>query len=413
MSVRLLALLWLVAVPGCAQLTRSLMPDVHTVRVVAGDDVLAMPVVRVGKPVEISFDHFTHAYTRFVYHVELCNADWTPATQVFESEWLEGFNDQPIDDYENSFNTSVLYTHYNLRLPNDDVRLLLPGNYRVSIYAEAYSSEAMPVAEACFMLLRPEMSVAATVSTNTDIDFQQHHQQVTFSVGYGNCRVVDPQRELYTVVMQNRRADNAVSHLPPSKQNAAGAVWDHRRELIFTAGAEFHKCEVLDMHVAGLGVDRMAWADPYYEAWLFGVQPARSYTYDQDVNGAYVVRHSSDEDNDTQTEYVMTHFALESPLLAGGDVYVCGLWDNGFPDPRCRMSYDEAAGVYRCAVLLKQGYYNYQFRQLSPEGRGVTARTEGDHYQTENEYTILVYYRPQGARYDALVGYSQVSTMTH
>lgn len=398
----------LLAWPLMAQQTRSFSEQIHTVRVVMNDDPLLPPVAPLGSRVEISFDDFSHTYTRYIYKVEFCQADWTPVTDLFESDWLEGFNERPIEDYETSFNTTVLYTHYSFAFPNEDVQLKLPGNYRVQVFVDEKDADDEPVLEACFSLYYPEMKIAAQVSTNTDLDFNQKHQQVSYSVGYGSRQVVDPQRELKTVVMQNRRWDTAVINLPPNIQTAVGAEWNHRRDLIFDAGSEFHKFEILDVHRNGMNVDHIAWIEGSYHATLFPVSPQRNYTSDEDVNGNYVIRHSGDEDNDIECEYVFVHFLLQTPRLPGGDVYVCGLWTDGFPDPRCKMHYDESQQSYECGLLLKQGYYNYQFRQLEEE-KGRTARTEGDFYQTENEYIILVYHRPQGARYDALVGYQKLT----
>ena len=406
-------LLLLSSTGGFAQQTRSLSEQVRTVRVVVNHDPLQPPVARVGAPVEISFDELSHDYTRYIYKVEFCNADWTPAAEVFESDFLEGFNGQPIEDYETSFNTTQLYTHYRFGFPNEDARLLLPGNYRVRVYSDERDASPDPVLEACFSLLKPEMSVAVDVSSNTDIDFNQNHQQVAFSVSYGQRRVVDPRRELHTVVFQNRRWDNAVVDLPPNIQKATGVEWNHRRELIFPAGAEFHKFEILNVQLNGMGVDRMVWQAPQRHAILFPVQPQHNYTYDQDADGAYVIRAYDDESPQTQAEYLYVHFLLHTPRLPSGDVYVTGLWDDCFPNPECRMDYDEALGVYETSVLLKQGYYNYQFRQLDQDGVGQTARTEGDFFETENEYLILVYHRPQGERYDALVGYAVVKSRTN
>ena len=392
-----------------AQQTRSLSERIKTVRVVVNHDPLQPPVARLGAPVEICFDELSHEYTRYIYKVEFCNADWSSAEEIFESDYLEGFNGQPIEEYETSFNTSVLYTHYRFGFPNEDARLLLPGNYRVRVYSDERDASGEPVLEACFALLKPEMSVSLDVSSNTDVDFNQTHQQVSCAVSYGQRRVIDPQRELKTIVMQNRRLDNAVVNLPPNIQKATGVEWTHRRELIFNAGAEFHKFEILNVQLNGMGVDRMIWEDPHRHAVLFAAQPQHNYTYDQDANGTYIIRSADDESPETQAEYLFVHFLLHSPRLPGGDIYVTGLWDNGFPNPECRMEYDEAQSAYECAVLLKQGYYNYQFRQLDGNGVGQTARTEGDFYQTENEYIALVYHRAQGARYDALVGYSKVN----
>ena len=393
-----------------AQQTRSFSEQVRTVQVIVNDDPLLPPVTDMRGRVEIGFDELSHEYTRYIYKVEYCNADWTPATEVFESDFMEGFNGLPIEDYETSFNTTVLYTHYRFSFPNDDVRLKLPGNYRVRVYSDERGASEDPVLEACFSLCQPMMNMTGEVLNNTDIDFQQRHQQLTFAVSYGNCRVVDPARELKTVVMQNRRWDTAVVNLPPNIQHARGAEWNHRRDLIFDAGAEFHKFEILDVRLNGMNVDKMAWIGEQYHATLFAVAPQHNYTSDEDVNGGYVIRHTGDEENDTQCEYLFVHFLLQRPQLPGGDVYVCGLWNNDSPDPECKMHYDEQLHAYECGVLLKQGYYNYQFRHYDSDGRGSTLLTEGDFYQTENEYLVLLYYRPQGARYDALVGVLKVAS---
>lgn len=393
-----------------AQQTRSLSDDIRTVQVVVGGDALAPPVAQLGTPVELSFDALTHTYARYIYNVQLCNADWSECEDLFESDYLSGFNNLPIEDYETSFNTTVLYTHYSVSFPNDDCRLLLPGNYRVRIYEDEFDADEEPVVEACFSLYSPEMNVGLNVSSNTEIDFNQRHQQVTFDVAYGQRRVVDPQRELHTVVMQNRRWDNAVVDLQPNIIKSTGVAWTHRRELAFEAGSEFHKFEILDVRLNGMNVDHMAWIDEQYHATLFANKPQHNYTYNPDADGAFIIRHSGDEDNATMSEYLFVHFLLQTPRLAGGDVYVSGLWDYGFPDPQCLMHYDERLQAYEAAVLLKQGYYNYQFRQLDKDGVGHTALTEGDFYQTENEYIVLVYHRQQGARYDALVGFAKVKT---
>lgn len=394
----------LLSLHGVAQQTRSLSEQIRTVQVIVNDDPLLPPVAKLGDRVEIGFDELSHEYIRFIYKVEFCNADWSPATEIFESDYMEGFNGLPIEDYETSFNTTVLYTHYRFAFPNEDVRLLLPGNYRVKVYSDERDADDEPVLEACFSLLQPCMSIAGEVLTNTDIDFQQRHHQISYSVNFGGQRVVDPARELRTVVMQNRRWDTAVVNLPPNIQRATGVEWNHRRDLIFDAGSEFHKFEILDVRLNGMNVDRMAWIGEQYHATLFSNAPQRNYTYDSDVNGGYVIRHTGDEENDTHCEYLFVHFLLQRPQLLEGDVYVCGLWDNGSPNPECKMTYDEKTGMYECGVFLKQGYYNYQFRQFV-DGVGRTALTEGDFYQTKNEYLILVYHRPQGARFDALVGY--------
>ncbi|MBR4644580.1 MAG: DUF5103 domain-containing protein [Bacteroidaceae bacterium] len=392
-----------------AQVQRIYDENVRTLTVIVDDDPSLPPVLSLRKrhKLSIEWDEMSHDYQRYVYHLQHCNADWEPSGEIFESDYMSGLNNQLVEEYEKSFNTTQIYTHYRLQLPSQQIRPLLSGNYSLQIFHEDDDmSEDTPVLEAQFCLYENVASIRTQVSSNTDVDFNRNHQQVTLAVGYGTLNVVDPQRELKVVVFQNRRWDNRVTGLVPNIRNNAGIEFTHNRKLIFPAGSEFHRFEILDVQRTSMGVDRMEWFKPYYHASLYTEQPQRNYSFYEDQNGVCVIRSSDDVDDATTAEYVVVHFFLQTPRLPGGDVYVCGLWTGEAFNPDCKMEYDEVNKQYHAAVLLKQGYYSYQFRQED----GATARTEGDFYQTENEYSVMVYYRGQGARYDRLVGYSAVNT---
>ena len=394
-----------------AQRHEILDRQLHTLQVVVNDDPLLPPIMNLGggNHLEIGFDEFSHEYHRYIYKVEHCNADWSPSTEIFESDYMNGFNGEPIEDYEKSFNTTVLYTHYSLRIPNENISLKLSGNYKLTVYNDE-GDEPVPVLTACFSLVEPGVGIGATVSTNTDIDFNKSHQQVDFSVNYGLVKVIDPHRELKTVVMQNRRWDNCVDNPKPNIQAANKIEFTHNRQLIFPAGNEYHKFEILDVHIPTLNVDRMEWFDPYYHATLYPNQTARNYLYDEDQNGAFIIRNSDDEDVATTCDYVFTHFTLKSPQLPGGEVYLNGEWTYNRFIPEYRMTYNRETQAYEATALLKQGYYNYNYLFV-PDGetQGNSGRTDGNFYETENEYIILVYHRPNGGRYDKLVGYRRMN----
>ena len=393
-----------------AQRHEILDRQLHTLQVVVNDDPLLPPIMNLGggNHLEIGFDEFSHEYHRYIYKVEHCNADWSPSTEIFESDYMNGFNGEPIEDYEKSFNTTVLYTHYSLRIPNENISLKLSGNYKLTVYNDE-GDEPVPVLTACFSLVEPGVGIGATVSTNTDIDFNKSHQQVDFSVNYGLVKVIDPHRELKTVVMQNRRWDNCVVNPKPNIQAANKIEFTHNRQLIFPAGNEYHKFEILDVHIPTLNVDRMEWFDPYYHATLYPNQTARNYLYDEDQNGAFIIR-NDDEDVATTCDYVFTHFTLKSPQLPGGEVYLNGEWTYNRFIPEYRMTYNRETQAYEATALLKQGYYNYNYLFV-PDGetQGNSGRTDGNFYETENEYIILVYHRPNGGRYDKLVGYRRMN----
>lgn len=392
-----------------AQVQRIYDQDVKTLTVVVDDDPTLPPILQLGKrhTLSVEWDEMSHEYQRYVYHLQHCNADWEPTDGIFESDYMSGLNNQLVEEYDKSFNTTQIYTHYRLRLPSQQLRPLISGNYCLQIFHEDDDmSEDTPVLEVQFCMYENTASIRTQVSSNTDIDFNRDHQQVTLGVGYGTLNVIDPQRELKVVVFQNRRWDNRVTGLVPNIRNNAGIEFTHNRSLIFSAGSEFHRFEILDVNRTSMGVERMDWFDPYYHATLFPEQPQHNYSSIEDQNGVYVLRSSDDTDDATTAEYVVVHFFLQTPRLSGGDVYVCGLWTGEPFNPECKMEYDDINKQYHAAILLKQGYYSYQYRQQD----GATARTEGDFYQTENEYSVLVYYRGQGARYDRLVGYSVTNT---
>ena len=379
--------------------------NVRTLTLTVNDDPTLPPYLPFGgrQHLVIEWDEMSHNYKRYVYHIDHCDWDWQPTDGIFESDFLEGLNDQLIEDYEKSFNTTQIYTHYRLRIPDKQLRLRLSGNYRVRIYEEdADRDEDLPVLEARFCIFENAAGIVAQLSSNTDIDFNRSHQQMTLSVGFGTLQVYDPQRELKVIVMQNRRWDSRIENLVPNVRRANGIDFTHNRQLIFPGGSEYHRFEILDVHRTSTGVDRMEWFEPYYHATLFAEKPANAYSYIEDQNGVYVLRSSDDYDDATTAEYIIVHFFLQSPRLQGGDVYVSGRWTGQTFNPDCKMEYDDINQEYHAAILLKQGYYSYEFLQQD----GLTARTMGSFYETENEYQVLVYYRGQGARYDRLVAYN-------
>lgn len=376
--------------------------NVRTLTLTVDDDPTLPPYIafRSRQHIDIEWDEMSHNYKRYRYHIDHCNWDWQPTDGIFESDFLEGLNDQLIEDYEKSFNTTQIYTHYRLRVPSRELRLRLSGNYRVRIYEE--DEEDNPVLEARFCIYEKETGIVASLSSNTDIDFNDKHQQMTLSVGFGALQVFDPQRELKVVVMQNRRWDSRVEGLVPNVRKPNGIEFTHNRQLVFPGGNEYHRFEILDVHRTATGVDRIEWFEPYYHATLFPATIDHAYSYVEDQNGVFVLRSADDYDDATTAEYVVVHFFLSTPRLDGGDVYVSGNWTGQTFNPDCRMEYDELRQEYHADLLLKQGYYSYEFLQQD----GLTRRAMGSFFETENEYQVLVYYRQQGARFDRLTGYS-------
>jgi len=382
---------------------------IASLQVIAGNRWTALPIVQLGgsEPICIDFDDLTHEYHRYTYKIEHCEADWTVSEDLFVSDYLQGFGEgNTIDDAEESINTNVLYTHYSLRIPNDRCRIKMSGNYKLTVMDENDDNE--PMFTACFMVLDPSMGVHLSVSTNTDIDINNAHQQVSATLSYGNSTVTVPREQIMTVVMQNRRWDTAKINIQPQYVMADGLRWSHCRDWIFPAGNEYRKFEVLDVDRPSMGIDHIEWDGEHYHAYPFLSEPRNNYVYDEDANGAFLIRNSDNVEIHTASDYVMVHYTLSCPSPVKGDVYINSAWTHDRFLPEYRMTYNEETRCYEAVLMQKLGYYSYQYLWMLPDGTIRTMPTEGDFYQTENSYQMLVYFRGQGERTDRLVGFQEI-----
>jgi hypothetical protein len=386
---------------------------IHTLQTIVNDDWLRDDVITLGTEdwVTISFDHFTHDYHRFTYKIVHCNADWAPS-DLFEIDYMDGFNEQPIEDYENSLNTTMLYTHYRLDLPNDEVQFKVSGNHRVEIYLDENDDENLNkrmIAEACFRIVEPSMGLNVSVTSNTDIDTNLSHQQVSFTLNYPPGEVVDPSTEIKPYVYQNSRTDNYVAQLKPTYITPGRLEYTHNRALIFPAGNEYRRFEIVNMHYATQGVDRISYFAPYYHATLLPDAQRRNYSYDVDHDGRYLIRYNLAQDTDIETDYLFVHFTLDMPRRKGGNFYLTGDFTYNDFTPDYQAVYNDAERYYEATVMLKQGAYDFMYLWVPDDQNiGQTGPAEGNFYEAENEYQVYIYHRPFGGRYDRLVATQQV-----
>lgn len=382
-------------------------PQVKSLQAVVNQDWLSPVIMRLygDDHLHIGFDELSHDYHRYIYRLEHCEANWTTSEELFETDWLEGFNNIVIEDFERSINTTVSYTHYRFTIPNERCRLKLSGNYRLSILDDD-TNEVVATVE--FMITEQAMSLPMAISTNTDIDTNLSHQQVEFGLKYGNLQVTDPHEQLQTVVLQNCREDNWRWNVRPSAVSQNGLEWKHRKELIFDAGNEYRKFEVLDPSHPTMGIDQISWDGEYYQAFPFVSEPRPNYLYDEDANGSFYIRNSDNRENDITSDYVWVNYRLKSPYPQDGQIVIDGRWTNEAPETYL-MDYDETSGLYTASILQKMGYYSYQYLLVDNEGNAHPLPSEGNFYQTENCYQILVYYKGTGMRTWRLVAFNQLS----
>jgi len=386
--------------------------QIRTLTVYPDGEWSAFPVLKMGSNnhIEISFDELSHNYKRYAYRIIHCNSDWK-RSDMNELEYLDGFSENDIEKYEQSVSTFTPYTHYKFSIPNGGVQLKLSGNYAVEVYDKDSPGEILLTA--CFMVLEDKMQIDATVTATTDIDFEQTHQQLSFNLKPLGLAIQQPLNDLHVVVTQNRRNDNDVKGITPMQVSSDVIRYEHNKDLIFNGGNEYRRFEITSTKYNGLGVNKIEYFKPFYNAELMESETRlKGYTYDKDQNGRFLI-HSLETENDTiGSDYFLVHFSLpkENPII-DGTIYLSGELVNNQLDENSKMIYSFERKAYEKTLLLKQGAYNYQYLFKPTKGNSASSqRIEGSYWETENEYQIFVYYRPAGERYDRLIGFKQVQT---
>ncbi len=386
-------------------------PQIHSVKFHQAGFPLTLPILQLyaNLPVVLSFDDFSEEVRRFYYTIVQCTYDWRP-TDMSESEYLGSYTDGYIDDYDFSFNTFTSFTHYELPLPNDEIQITRSGNYVLQVYDE--DGETLLLSRR-FMVVEPMMDVHAQMVMPRMVSDMDSRQELVFSVEHPELEIRNPQVELKATVLQNNRWDNAVIGARARVFRPDREVYDTPGQFSFEAGKEFRNLDLRSFRSASGRVADIRRYPDGYEITLHKdykrYDVARDYA---DANGGFIIETFDFDNNDLESDYADVLFALYSPTeYENYDVYIFGELSEFQIKPEFRMAYNNLVNGYVAEVELKQGFYNYYY-VLVPKagGRMDISRTEGSWRSTENIYTILVYYRPFGERYDRLVAVGSVSS---
>ena len=372
----------------------------------AGNDYFPPIITLNGEDkIKISFDELNEERSYLRYSVVHCNADWQPS-DLLESEYVSGFNYADITDYKFSMGTLCHYVHYSFTLPNDEIKFLVSGNYLVKVYYDDDPDNIL--LQARFYVSENAVSVGTSVTSRTDIDYNNKHQQVSFVIDTKDYHIRNMYSDIKAFVSQNSRIDNEVMVDRPLMVSGKKITYDHNKNLIFEAGNEFRRMETVAQHGISMNVERMTFHHPFYHAQLFTdhIRDNEPYIYDRTQMGRFTIRNSEATDSDNGAEYIMTHFTLDTGgQFSNGDIYLNGEFTNNLFTPTTLMKYDPSTGLYTTNLLLKQGAYNYQYLFVPHNSTQGYSSIEGNKYQTVNEYLVRVYHRDPSARYDRLIGF--------
>lgn len=359
------------------------------------------PLVRLGESMTLEFDDLSASEQDYYYRIVHCDYSWEPS-QLLKSQYLSGMDNQRIIFYENSYTTLQPYSNYQLTLPNAQVGFRVSGNYVLEIYTAANEL----LFSRRFVVYQDLVQVAATVRRSRDFEFLDQKQSVQFSIRPFGIQLINPKQEVKVALLQNHHWPTALYNIPPQFTLGTELVYRYDQETAFFGGNEFLNFDTRDLRAPTAAISRIEFEDLYHH-YLFPnrYRDGEAYTYFPDINGDFRIRTLQGREESREAEYTWVHFSLPYTERLGLDkVYVFGKFNNYELEEQNRMAFNRETGNMEARILLKQGFYNFKYAVEQENGTVELNTVCGNFHFTENNYTILVYYRDFGDLYDKVIG---------
>lgn len=360
------------------------------------------PIIPLNGSLHLSFDDLEADEKDYYYKIEHCDINWETSNLV-STEFVRGYAEEQIRDYKNSFNTLQDYTHYELQIPNKNTRLLISGNYRISILDD--NDEV--VFTRYFVTYESTATVGVSVHRSRDISYLDTQQSIQFSINLPNSQIRNPRDEIKPVIIQNNDFSNRIQGLKPQFIRGNQLLYKYDKETAFWGGNEFLYFDTKEIRTTNLNIARIATGKNLYHTFLYTDQVRKhdSYTYYPDINGGFVIRNINAETQETESDYSWVHFSLQvyEPFKEK-EVYVYGSYNNYQLTDENQLEYNSKTGAYEASILFKQGFYNYKYVTLSEDNTLDNTCISGSFDETENEYIVLIYYSKFGSYYDRIIG---------
>lgn len=354
-------------------------------------------------PFEIQFDDLYGNEANYYYEIVHCNYDWKHS-DLTKNEYLQGFDGIRIQEYTNSLNTLQLYSHYRIGFPNKNTRLLVSGNYIIKILNE----DREVVFSRKLMLYEDLVSVPMQTKRARTLNTINFKQNIDFSIKSPNLLFQSPLQNVKVLLLQNGKLNEAITNIKPMYTIGNDLIYKYDSETQFWGGNEFLYFENKIIRAANNFIARVDANNGVYNTHLYtdNARINKSYTYNPDTNGNFVPLNVNASNNGIEADYSWVFFTLSAPsFYEKKNIYVNGMFNNYAISDDNKMDYNQEKGIYEKAIMIKQGFTNYQY-VVADETKKIDYENaiDGNFSQTENNYFAIIYYRENNQRYDRIIG---------
>lgn len=363
----------------------------------------AVPIFQLGDSFSLQFDDLQGTEDNYYYQIKHCNYDWKPS-QLSQNEYLGGFDDQRIQEYTNSVNALQIYSHYKLSFPNRFTQLKVSGNYIITVLNE----DRDVVFSRKIILYENLVSVPVQIKRARNLNDVQTKHNIDFAVKSNSITFQSPLQNVKVLLMQNGKFNNAITNIKPMYTIGNDLIYKYDVETQFWAGNEFYFFENKNIRGANNSIAYVDSNGSLYNCHLYEneARANKQYTYFPDINGNFLIKNISALNNDTEADYAWIYFTLSASSFTNNkNIYINGMFNNYALSDENKMEFNEKKGVYEKALMIKQGFTNYQYVLADSNGKiDEENAIDGNFFQTENDYFAIIYYRENGQRYDRVIG---------
>jgi hypothetical protein len=402
--IRKIAFFFIIA-SATAQTVHEVIPpfNIKTISFIQNDQN-KIPIFKLGEGFQLKFDDLFGNEANYYYEIVHCDYNWIP-TQIPKNEYLLGFDNQRIQEYTNSFNTLQIYSHYKLSIPNQFTQQLrISGNYMLKILDENKET----VFSRKFILYEERVNVPTQIKRARTIANMEYKHNLEFSIKSNNITFQNPLKNVKVVLLQNGQWNTAIKDILPQYTIGNDLVYKYDTQTQFWAGNEFLFFDNKDIRASSNNIARIDAGNDIYSSYLYTNSARTNFPYSltQDVNGNFVPRNINRTNSEVEADYSWVYFSLSAPAyMSDKGIYVNGMFNNYSLTPEFKMEYNPQKAIYVKAILIKQGFTNFQYTVADDTGNvDCENAIDGNFYQTENDYSVLVYYRENRYRYDRVVG---------
>ena len=358
-------------------------------------------IVPLGSILELSFDDLDADSKNYQYKIKHMTSDWKES-RMLTSQYIDGFDQNTILEVTNSFNTLKNYTHYSVQIPNINSVITKSGNYLLSVL-DQYDNI---IFSRKFVLYESKAIVGVSVERSRSTKTVNTQQTIQLSVNYPSLQINNPGQEINVVLLKNENWNEKINNLNPTFFKSNQLLYTYKNKTNFWGDNEYYNFDTKILRNRSVGIQRIEKKDVFHHY----IQPLiynefKKYTYFPDINGQFLIRTLEGNNNKTEADYAMMHFSLEVETpFKEKELYVFGAFNNFEITKENRMYFDISSNTYRANFLLKQGFYNYSFATVGINKKINLREINGSFYQTENQYTAIVYYKAFGGIYERVIG---------